>query len=68
MSEQKNYATIEEAINGLLEGEQRENALHLAAFLEENGMSPNMANWGKVRYNDEYNIGRMGVEGKDNWC
>ena len=68
MSDQKTYNTIEEAINDLLEGEHKENALNLAAYLAENNMSPNMANWGKVRYNDEYNIGRMGIEGKDNWC
>jgi len=68
MSEEKNYTTIEEAINGLLEGEHKENALNLAAYLMENGMSPNMANWGKVRYNDEYNIGWMAVKGKDDWC
>ena len=68
MSEQKTYSTVEEAINDLLEGENKENALNLSAYLKENNMSPNMDNWGKVRYNDEYNIGRMGVEGKDNWC
>jgi len=68
MSEQKNYTTIEEAINDLLEGEHKENALNLAAYLKEYNMSPHMSNWGKVRYNDEYNIGRMGIDGKDNWC
>ncbi|MCL2546016.1 MAG: hypothetical protein FWE06_02320 [Oscillospiraceae bacterium] len=68
MSGQKSYATIEDAINDLLEGEHKENALNLAAYLAKNNVSPNMANWGKVRYNDEYNIGRMGVEGKNNWC
>ena len=68
MSEQKNYVTIEEAINGLLEGEQKENALNLAIYLKENNMSPNVVKWGKIRYNDEYNIGRMGIKDKDNWC
>ena len=67
MSEQMNYATIEEAINDLLEGEQKENALNLAAYLKENDMSPNMANWGKVRYNNEYNIGWMRMEEKGKW-
>ncbi|MCL2641347.1 MAG: twin-arginine translocation signal domain-containing protein, partial [Phycisphaerales bacterium] len=68
MSERKTYSTIEDAINDLLEGEHKENALNLAAYLKENNMSPNMTNWGKVRYNGEYNIGRMGIEGKNNWC
>ena len=67
MSEQKNYNTIEEAINDLLEGEQKENALNLAVYLKENNMSPNMAKEGKTRYNDEYNIGWMIINGKDNW-
>ena len=67
MSEQKTYSTIEEAINDLLDGEHKENALNLAAYLKDNNMSPNMSNWGKVRYNDEYNIGWMRIEGKDNW-
>ena len=44
MSEQKNYNTIEEAINDLLEGENKKNALNLAAYLKENNMSPNMSN------------------------
>jgi len=68
MSEQKSYATVQEAINDLLEGENKENALNLAAYLKENDMPPNITNWGKVRYNNEYNIGRMTVENKDNWC
>ena len=67
MSDEKNYATIEEAINDLLNGEAKENALNLATYLKENNMSPNMSNYGKVRYNDEYNIGWMGVEGKEKW-
>jgi len=68
MSEKKQYATIEEAINELLQGEDRENALDLAAYLNEGGMSPNMKNWGKVKYNNEYNIGSMTIKGKDKWC
>jgi len=68
MSEQRNYATIEEAINDLLDGRYKENALDLASYLKENNMSPNMSSWGKVRYNNEYNIGRMGIEGKGSWC
>jgi len=68
MSEQKKYATVEEAINDLLDSENKANALNLAAYLNENNMSPNMANWGKVRYNNEYNIGRMTVEKKGKWC
>jgi len=67
MSEQK-YASIEEAINDLLKGEYKENAINLANYLAENNMSPSMANWGKVRYNDEYNIGRMGIDGENEWC
>jgi hypothetical protein len=67
MSEQKSYATIEEAINDLLNGEQKENALNLAAYLKENNMSPIMENWAKIKF-DDYYIGRMGIEGKDDWC
>ena len=67
MSEKKKYSTIEEAINDLLEGTHKENAHNLAAYLKESGMSPNMAKGGKVRHNDEYNIGWMKIEGKDNW-
>lgn len=36
MSEKKKYSTIEEAIVDLLEGELQENALRLAAYLNEN--------------------------------
>ena len=68
MTEDKTYATIEEAIDDLLEGEYRENALELAAYLKENDMSPNMAHWGKTRYNDEYYIGRMNITEKNRWC
>ena len=67
MSEQKSYTTVEEAITDLLDGENKENALNITAYLKENNMPPNMTNWGKVRYNDEYNIGRMTVEEKNNW-
>jgi hypothetical protein len=49
MSEKKKYATVEEAINDLLESENKANALNLAAYLNENNMPPNMANWGKVQ-------------------
>ena len=70
MTEKKSYDTIEEAINDLLEGENKENALNLAAYLNENNMPPNMKNWGKVRYNGEYNIGRMTMDtdNKNRWC
>ena len=72
MSEQKNYAKIEDAIADLLDGELQENALKLAAYLNENQLTPNMSDWGKMLYtapdNNKYNLARMGVEGKNNWC
>lgn len=51
MSEKKKYSTIEEAIVDLLEGELQENALRLAAYLNENQMPPNVSAWGKFTYN-----------------
>jgi len=66
MSEQKSYGKIEDAITELLDGELRENALAFAAYLSENQLIPNMAAWGYIPFNG-HNIGRMGVEGKDNW-
>ena len=66
MSEQKNYSGIEDAITELLDGELRENALKLAAYLNENQLIPNTAAWGYIPFNG-YNIGRMTVEEKNNW-
>ena len=68
MTDLKKYESIEETINNLLEGEHKENALNLASYLKKNNMSPNMKNTGKVRYNNEYNIGCFGIESKNNWC
>ena len=66
MSEQKNYARIEDAINELLDGELRENALKLAAYLNESQLTPNMAAWGYIPFNG-YNLGWMRVDGKNKW-
>ena len=64
-SEQKKYDKVEDAINELLDGELQENALKLAAYLNENQLKSNMSAWGKFTYNG-YNIGRMTVEKKIN--
>ena len=60
------YTTIEDAIIENLNGELKETALGFAAYLNENQLAPNMSNWGKVAFNG-YNLGRMGVEGKNEW-
>jgi len=57
---------IENAILELLEGELQENALKLAAYLNENDLVPNMSADGKISYNG-YNIGWMKIYGKDDW-
>ncbi|MGB3985540.1 MAG: hypothetical protein WBL69_06530 [Limnochordia bacterium] len=64
MSEKKKYSTIEEAIVDLLEGELQENALRLAAYLNENQMPPNVSAWGKFTYNG-YHLGHMWIEKKN---
>ena len=66
MSEQKKYNKIEDAIVELLDGELQENAMKLAAYLNENQLTPNMSAWGKIPFNG-YNIGRMTVEEKNKW-
>jgi len=66
MSEQKKYGKIEDAITNLLDGELHENALNLAAYLNENQLAPNMSAWGKIPYNG-HNLGWMQVKGKNNW-
>jgi len=66
MSEQKNYAKIEDAINELLEGELKENALKLTDYLNDNQLTPNMSADGKIPFNG-YNIGWMRVDGKTEW-
>jgi len=66
MSEQKKYNTLTDAITELLDGELQENALKLAAYLNENQLIPNISAWGKIPFN-RHNIGRMTVEEKNNW-
>lgn len=65
MSEQKKYDKIEDAITELLDSGLQENALKFAAYLNENGLTPNMSAWGKFTYNG-YNLGHMWIEG-NNW-
>ncbi|MCL2548414.1 MAG: hypothetical protein FWE76_04530 [Symbiobacteriaceae bacterium] len=66
MPENAKHAKIEEAIIELLEGETRENALALAAYLSEERLTPNVAAWGKIAHNG-FNLGSMRVEGQNNW-
>ena len=64
---QKSYATIEEAINDLLEGEHKETALKFMAYLNENQLTPKMPDrnhgfhYGKIPYNGYY-LGWIVVE------
>ena len=66
MSEQKNYANIEDAIADLLGGELQENALKLAAYLNENQLMPNMFAGGKIPFNG-YNLGWFIILEKNKW-
>jgi hypothetical protein len=66
MSEQKKHTKIEDAIMEQLDGDLQKNALEFAAYLNENQLTPNMSNWGKISFNG-FNIGRMGVENKNEW-
>jgi len=66
MPNPKKYKNIEDAIIEHLEGEVQENALKLAAYLNENQLTPNISAWGKFTYNG-YHLGHMWIEGKNKW-
>ena len=66
MPENANYVRIEDAIRELLEGETRENALALAAYLKSEQLTPRLADWGKIAYNG-FNLGSMRVEEPGKW-
>ncbi len=64
MSEPGKHDRIEDAIAELPDGESRENAMRLAAYLNESGLTPNLSAWGKFTHNG-YHLGHMWIEGSD---
>lgn len=76
MFQSKDFAKIEDAITEILDGELQENALKLAAYLNENGLSPvllpyDMDNGKTIGYKIPYNGHYLGwILFRDNggWC